>query len=425
MRGLRRALIEPVRARTWRETGHLLLGAPISVMCLLFVVVTAYALLAGLTVVGLAALAAVVTAARVVGVVERARARVVLKLRVAAPPPRPRTRPGAAGWIRDALADRTGWRCLLYAVLAVPLGVAQAYLVALWWGLGALSATCPLWYPWLPSLDGHQTGEVTVAVWRWYPVRWPYPPLICVLGVAALLVAPWLVHALTALDRLRLRLVAASGEDERIQTMTRRRDQAVEQAGAHLRRIERDLHDGAQVRMVALAMELGRAREELEAEAAPHPAAARVAAAHAEAKQALAELRELARGIYPAVLTDLGLDGAVPLLTARCHVPVTTDIGLTARPPATVEATAYFCVGELLANLSKHSGADNGWVRVRRRGDLLSIEVGDDGAGGAVAHPTGGLAGLTDRVGSVGGVLTIDSPAGGPTLITVELPCAS
>jgi signal transduction histidine kinase len=144
-----------------------------------------------------------------------------------------------------------------------------------------------------------------------------------------------------------------------------------------------------------------------------------------EAKQALVELREHARGIYPAVLTDLGLDGAIPMLTARCPVPVTVDIVVTERPGAVAEATAYFCVGELLANISKHSGAAAGWVRVRRHSDRLRVEVGDDGIGGAVTQPAGGLAGLADRVDSVGGQLTVSSPSGGPTLVTVELPCGS
>jgi signal transduction histidine kinase len=422
-----RLVTEPVRARTWRETGYLLLGAVVAVACLVALVAMLYAVVASITVVGVVALAAVVTAARGIGAVERIRARRLLGLMIAAPAARTRTRPGLAGWVRDALTDVTGWRCLLYAVTAIPFGLAQAYVVALWWGLSLLTATYPFWYRLPPTRDGHRLDEIELtSLWHWYPDRWPYPLLMSVIGLAGLLAAPWLVHGFTALDRIRLRLLTnGSRHDEQVRTLQRRRDHAVEQAGAHLRRIERDLHDGAQVRMVALAMELGRAREELEQGTDPRQAAIRVATAHEDAKHALVELRELARGIYPAVLTDLGLDGAVPALTARCAIPVTADIDLNARPPAPVEATAYFCIGELLANLSKHSAATTGWVRVRRSGTQLRVQVGDDGIGGAAAHPTGGLAGLIDRVDSIGGTLTIASPTGGPTLITVELPCGS
>ncbi|HEX8631170.1 MAG TPA: sensor domain-containing protein [Catenuloplanes sp.] len=422
-----RILTEPLRARTWRETGHLLLGALVALACLLVVVLTVYAAVASVTVIGLVLLAAVVRGARWIAVIERARARVLLGLPLPGPGAPARTRPGLSGWVRDALADPGGWRCVLYAVLAVPVGTAQAYLVALWWAVSLAGLTYPGWYRLPPVRDGHRADDVTVgSFWRWYPDDWPYPLLVSVIGVAGVLAAPWLVHGFTALDRLRLGLLTGGADrDERVRTLERRRGHAVEQAGAHLRRIERDLHDGAQVRMVALAMELGRARADLAAGGDLAQAAQRVATAHEDAKQALVELRELARGIYPAVLTDLGLDGAVPMLTARCPVPVTADIDLTARAPAVLEATAYFCVGELLANLSKHSGAATGWVRIRGRGGVLRVEVGDDGVGGAAAHPGGGLAGLSDRVDGVGGSLTISSPAGGPTVVRVDLPCGS
>ncbi|MFB9237837.1 sensor histidine kinase [Plantactinospora siamensis] len=422
---LLRVLTEPFRARTWRETAHLLLGALVSVVCLAFVALLGYALIASVTVAGLALLAAVVASARAVSVVERARARLLAGTGPPRPAPLAHTRSGPVGWTRDALGDRTGWRCLLYALLAAPLGVAQAYLVALCWVESVAALSYPLWRGWLPSPGQQPAGRIAVVDWRWHPGDWPpHPVLVSAAGLVGLLATPWLVHGLTAADRLRWRLLPGQPADDRLRVMTRRRDQAVEQSRAHLRRLERDLHDGAQVRIVALAMELGRAREELEA-GPPHPAAARVAAAHAEAKQALVELRDLARGIYPAVLTDLGLDGAVPMVAARCPVPVSTELELAARPTPVVEGTAYFCVGELLANLAKHSRARDGWVRIRRRGDHLVVQVGDDGAGGAVVRPGGGLAGLVERVDSVGGTLTVTSPAGGPTVVTVELPCVS
>ncbi|MCP2323961.1 signal transduction histidine kinase [Hamadaea flava] len=425
MNVFRRLMTEPVRARTWRETGYLLLGPLVAAACVVVVLAAFYAAIASITVIGLAALAAVVSSARGIGAIERLRARRILGLTIAMPPARARTRAGLTGWVRDALADRTSWLCLLYAVTSVPFGIAQAYVVSLWWALSLLMAAYPAWYLIPPLRDGHHFDAIQLtSSWRWHPDQWPHPLLVSVIGIAGVLAAPWLVHGFTSLDRWRLRILTlGSHHDDQVRTLQRRRDNAVEQAGAHLRRIERDLHDGAQVRMVALAMELGRAREELEQGADPRQAAIRVAAAHDEAKQALVELRELARGIYPAVLTDTGLTGAIPVLTARCPIPVSADITLDSRPPAAVEATAYFCVGELLANLCKHSAATAGWVRIGRSATRLRVQVGDNGVGGAAPNPTGGLAGLTDRVDSIGGTIAISSPVNGPTLITVELPC--
>jgi signal transduction histidine kinase len=244
--------------------------------------------------------------------------------------------------------------------------------------------------------------------------------------LAGVLVVPWVVRGLANLDRWRMAaLLGPSRLDEQVRRLQHRRGQVAEQAADQLRRIERDLHDGVQVRLVALAMELGRARDEVEQGAEPRRAAARLAAAHEDAKQALVELRDLARGIYPAVLTDLGLDGAVPLLTARCPVPTAADLELPQRPSAAVEAAAYLCVAELLTNVAKHSQASSAWVRIRRHDQRLCIQVGDDGVGGAAIGPGGGLAGLAARAESVDGRLLLSSPGGGPTVITVELPCGS
>lgn len=418
-------VLAPFTARTWRQTLHLLIGALVSVLALAFVVVTACAMLASVTVVGLAVLGPIVVAARSVGVMERARARRLLGLRVTTPAPFARGRPGPVGWVRDALADTTGWRCLLYSLIAAPVGVAQAYLVGLWWLLSLTSLCYPLWYGFVPVNSGHHSDEITIGAWHWYPDTWPYPMLVCAVGLVGVVCAPWLVSGLTRLDQLRIRgLLGPSAGEELVRALRRHRTRAVEQAGSQLRRIERDLHDGAQARLVALAMELGRAREDIARGRDPDRIAARVATAHEQAKQSLVELRDLARGIYPAVLTDLGLDGAVPLLTAHCPVPVHTDIEVPDRPDDTVEATAYFCIAELLTNVAKHSHASSATVRVRRGADLLLIEVSDDGVGGAAAGSAGGLAGLSARVDSLGGAITLSSPPHGPTRITMELPCA-
>jgi signal transduction histidine kinase len=212
---------------------------------------------------------------------------------------------------------------------------------------------------------------------------------------------------------------------QRVEELTVSRDASVEGAGVELRRIERDLHDGAQQRLVALAMDLGLARERMATEGDSERATELVTRAHEEAKQAIVELRELVRGIHPSVLTDRGLDAALSALAARSPVPIELDVTLDRRPPASIEAAAYFVVAESLANIAKHSRAKRGSVRIRERSGVLAIDIFDDGVGGAVEHPGGGLSGLRDRILAVEGRLRVSSPVGGPTLLTVELPCGS
>jgi signal transduction histidine kinase len=208
---------------------------------------------------------------------------------------------------------------------------------------------------------------------------------------------------------------------ERIDVLTATRAGAVDQQAAELRRIERDLHDGAQARLVALAMDLGMARERL----ADDPDAQQlVAGAHEQAKQAITELRDLARGIHPVVLTDRGLPAALATLAGHSHVPVELDVRTGERPAAAVEAAAYFVVAEALTNVNKHSGGTTATVRVLREADVLRVSVADDGAGGA--DPGGqGLRGLRRRVEALDGVMAVASPPGGGTVVDVELPCGS
>jgi signal transduction histidine kinase len=208
----------------------------------------------------------------------------------------------------------------------------------------------------------------------------------------------------------------------RIDTLTTTRAGAVDAQAAELRRIERDLHDGAQARLVALAMDLGMARERMSD--APPEARALVEGAHEQAKSALTELRDLARGIHPAVLTDRGLAAAIETLAGSSRIPVDLDLATAGRAPAAVEAAGYFVVAEALTNAAKHSGAAQVGVRVARRGDALGIRIEDDGAGGA--DPAGsGLSGLRHRVEALDGTMTVTSPPGAGTVIEVELPCGS
>jgi signal transduction histidine kinase len=245
--------------------------------------------------------------------------------------------------------------------------------------------------------------------------------------VLLVLLAPWTTVAFGALDGAIVRRLLAPSRDMRLAEQLTRvetsRAAAVESAEAERRRIERDLHDGAQQRLVKLGMDLGMANERFDED----PVAARqlVADAHVEAKAALAELRDLVRGFHPAILEDRGLDAALSSVIARSPVPVTLRVDVAVRPPAAVESAAYFVAVEALTNVAKHAGATKVAVTIERRGDRLGIDVTDDGTGGATAQPGGGLHGLAERVEALGGWLRLLSPVGGPTTLMVELPCVS
>jgi signal transduction histidine kinase len=214
------------------------------------------------------------------------------------------------------------------------------------------------------------------------------------------------------------RIAAAA---ERARELQERRARAVDESAARLRRIERDLHDGAQVRLAALAMTLGEIKENLQQGADEDRTLTLVGAAHQNAKDTLAELRDLARGIHPPVL-DRGLGPALGILAGTSAIPVSLTVALTERPSPAIEAMAYFCAAELLANATKHSGATRVTLCVREQDSGLALSVGDDGDGGARLVPGGGLAGLRERVQTVDGRLEVESPSGGPTIVTIELP---
>jgi signal transduction histidine kinase len=250
------------------------------------------------------------------------------------------------------------------------------------------------------------------------------------IGVALLLAAPWLMRAVTGLDQVLItRLIGPASLTERVRDLEQTRAHVVDDSAARLRRIERDLHDGAQAQMVAVAMKLGLAREDLggtaganaEAEARLQRALELIDTAHGMAKEAIIELRDLARGIHPPVL-DHGLDTALATLAARSAVPVELVADLPERPSAAIETIAYFCAAELLANVAKHSGARHATVEVVHVPGLLRLRVSDDGTGGARAGRGSGLAGLAERLRTVDGRMQISSPPGGPTAVTIEMP---
>jgi signal transduction histidine kinase len=280
-----------------------------------------------------------------------------------------------------------------------------------------------------------------VAIAKWSPAHQAYAGdavLGAAVGLVGLTVAAWVLGDSVAYRYRRVRYaaleeraarleverdasarIAAAAERER--ELTERRARVVDEAEARLRRIERDLHDGAQVRLAALAMTLGEIKENLEQAADTEQTIALAGAAHRGAKEALAELRDLARGIHPAVL-DRGLADALSVLAEASAVPAELTVTIKTRPSPAIEAIAYFCAAELLANVTKHSGASRAAITVSGEDGRLVLKVTDDGSGRAMVKPGGGLAGLRDRVQTVDGRLTVDSPAGGPTIMTVVLP---
>lgn len=238
----------------------------------------------------------------------------------------------------------------------------------------------------------------------------------------AIWVVPWVGWLHARLAGALLGPPRAQRAERKAQQLQASRARGVDAAEAERRRIERDLHDGAQQRLVSLAMGLGRAKSKLDSDL--DAARELLDEAHADAKQAVSELRDLARGIYPAVLADRGLDAALSAQAAKSPIPVHMDVDIDPRPPAAVETTAYFIAGEALANIAKHSGATEGHLRAWRTDDTVTIEISDNGTGGAEIRPSGGLAGLADRAATIDGVVTVVSPLGSGTVIRADLPCS-
>nr|WP_229337053.1 sensor histidine kinase [Streptomyces flavotricini] len=422
-----RVLRAPVEGRAWREFGYLVLGLPLSLLYF-SLAITGVSLGAGLlvTFLGIPVLAGVLAMCRGFGRVERGRARAMLGLDIAEPAPVRARKRGPLAAMGALLKSGSAWRHALYAVIHLPWAVFAFTLALVFWAYGWAFLLYPVWF-WVfpaytdwPGLQLFQNDDYTFYLDSPAEIA-----LACLVGLAFTLTTPWVVRALTTVDRVLVAgLLGPSRLDHRVTELESDRGVVVDTAAADLRRIERDLHDGAQARLVALAMDLGLAKEKLTED--PRAAARMVDEAHGEVKIALQELRDLARGIHPAVLTDRGLDAALSSVASRCAVPVRVSADLEERPAAAIEGIAYFTVSELLQNISKHSGARTASVDVWKSGDRLLIQVADDGRGGASSTGSGtGLAGLTERLDAVDGVLVLDSPAGGGTTVTAELPWRS
>jgi signal transduction histidine kinase len=335
---------------------------------------------------------------------QRSRLDAVNGLQIGARPQAAHQRPWPVGhWLTAAT-----WRQVGFHLLSVFTGAAAGLVAACW--LAPAGA--------IVFLAAAHPAAITGAA-------------VAAAAAVALLAAPWLARQVTRADQaMAVALLGPSSSEQlqlRLESIARSRADLVAAADTERRRIERDLHDGAQQRLVSLAMKLGMAREEFAGAAEPVRLA--IAEAHDEAVLALAELREFIRGLYPAVLSDRGLDAALSGLAARVPLPVSLRVDVPVKASPSIEAVAYFMVSETLANVAKHARATQAEVIVTRAGTVLKVVVKDNGIGGALpgddrADQTG-LRGLAQRAASVDGTLTIDSPPGGPTVIIAELPCES
>ena len=408
------ALVSP---RTWLAVIHLLAGLVIGIVAFT-VVVVGIGLGIGLMpifLVGIPVLVGVIWLAGQGGRAERARFAVLLGAVIPAPAPLPDE---PRGWRRMNLVflARSTWLPTVYALIRLPLSAIQAVAVTAVWGVGLALIALPAYNGALPGGSAH-LGSFALNNPAWVALG-------VATGVALVLAAPTLTRVLAAEDAAVARWLLGPGRRARLAArigeLETSRAGVVDAAETERRRIERDLHDGAQQRLVSLAMELGRARAKFASD--PHAAEAIVGQAHEQAKEALTELRNLVRGVHPPVLSDRGLDAALSGLAALSPVPVTVQVDLPKRPSASVEAIAYFVVAEALTNVAKHAKASRARVIVTRSGDLLNVAISDDGAGGA--SPAGqGLSGLAARVAGIDGRLLVTSPDGGPTVIEAVLPC--
>jgi len=325
---------------------------------------------------------------------------------------------GPASWLRARYTDPQAWReagytCLLATVVhALALAALSSLLLS-----GVLIAS-----PFLVMAQQPGSAPVELAVGQASTVGQAVPYMIA--GIVMLPLVPYLVTLVAGADAAVARALLAGGSAERLHAelteVSRSRARLADAFEAERRRIERDLHDGAQQKLVALTMQLGLAKLDLPPGS---PVGGTIAAAHEQAKQLMAELRELIHGIQPQILTDLGLPAALTELADSSPIPVAVDARLESRLPGQVENTAYFAVAEALTNIAKHSAATSARVTARRHDGVLTIEVSDNGHGGADPSRGSGLTGLADRVAVAGGRMLLSSPPGGPTVLWVEVAC--
>jgi len=397
---IKTVLAGPFVGRTWREYGYALLATLFAVPTFALALLGAVASIGTLIMVGLPVLLGVLIVARATVRWHRIPARAVLGWDWPAPEPLPRAT------FTAVLGDGVAWKALLYGLARFPLVMAAAYVGAVLLLSGTLFLTYPLW--WFVSPDGYALFDPV----GWTGTLWPSAQ-----GLVAVWTFPWLVRLLVGLDRLLVRALLEPGADRaRIAALETGRDILAADAARTLRRVERDLHDGTQARLVALGVTLSRIARRVEDPAVT----GLVSDARETVTEALAELRDIVRRIHPPAL-DAGLATALETLAARNAVPVTLSVSLPEPPSDATATAAYFAVAELLANVTRHAAATRVEVDVRSNGHGLRLTVRDDGHGGARVGTGTGLGGLADRARALDGDVVVDSPPGGPTVITMTL----
>ncbi|KAA8890174.1 sensor histidine kinase [Nocardia colli] len=425
----RAVLRAPFQARAWKELVYVFTVFVLGCIALAYMYVGwGGGLAISLTIIGLPILAVILLGGRTWARIYRALAKDLLGAQLTPPPPF-RPEPGLIGFVKSAFTDRASWRAALYLLAQAVLGVAVGWFVLLGIAMTAFVALSPLvWWLFDPiNVDAQGVEHHSMAQFGdFYIDTWPRVLGFGALGVLGCFLLPWLLRAVCWIHRLlAIVLLTATAGDRRIIELQQGRQAAVDDSTATLRRLERDLHDGTQARLVTIAMALGRAEDRLSAGGDPRDL---IADAHASSKEALTELRELVRGIHPPAL-ELGLGPALETLSARSSVPVELRVHLPERPSPAVEAIAYFSVAELLTNVVKHANATRAWISVvPTDSKTIAVTVRDNGIGGVLEPAPGelaagsGLSGLSARARTVDGSLTVQSPTGGPTVVTILLP---
>ncbi|NUR91262.1 MAG: sensor histidine kinase [Nonomuraea sp.] len=394
---------------TWRAAPYLLVSAGFGLVW--FVVLTvATSVSVSLVVVwvGVPLAMATVLMWRGGAMLERRLLRAAFGVRIA-DPYRAGPERGLGAHIAWLLGDKATWQDLGYLLMLLPLGVAESALSVTLWTFTAVLLTAPVLR--LLYVLGDVRSDMVIDNWAGALAAFAG-------GLVLLVVTAYLVRGMAWLHGTLGTVLLGGGEEERLRAS---RARGIDAAESERRRIERDLHDGAQQRLLSVAVDLGRAQAKFDSD--PEEARTLIVQAHTGTKAAIAELRDLARGIHPAILTDRGLDAALSGLAARAPVHVDVSVELTERPPAAVESIAYFIVAETLTNLARHSSATEASVSVFRDAGNVVVDVWDNGIGGALVSPGGGLSGLADRAATIDGVLVVHSPVGGPTIVRAELPC--